>query len=115
MEQPFKAAFDVENIGGDRILHGLIRAILVLLDDLLNIAESGILLIGDAAHAMPILGGEGANSAILDAVEFAERIASRGLDEVEGFYERMCSEWETEVKKSEEKLASMHSDSKYSL
>jgi 2-polyprenyl-6-methoxyphenol hydroxylase-like FAD-dependent oxidoreductase len=85
------------------------------LDDLLTLAESGVLLIRDAAHAMPILGGEGANSAILDAVGFVECIASRGLDEVERFYERMCSEWETEVKESEEKLASMHSDSTYSL
>ena len=73
------------------------------------------MLIGDAAHATPILGGEGANSALADAVELAEWIASRGLEDVGGFYEKRYGEWELEVKGSEERLVEMHSVSRSSL
>jgi 2-polyprenyl-6-methoxyphenol hydroxylase-like FAD-dependent oxidoreductase len=83
LEHPFSDAFDVEYMRGDRILHWLMRDTLVPLDDLTRLAERRILLIGDAAHAMPILGGDGANATILDAVELAECIARQDLDGVE--------------------------------
>jgi monooxygenase len=76
LEQPFKDTFDVEKMRSDRILHWLMRDILVPLDDLEALADQGVLLIGDAPHATPILGGEGANSAIEDAIELAEWISS---------------------------------------
>jgi 2-polyprenyl-6-methoxyphenol hydroxylase-like FAD-dependent oxidoreductase len=72
LEQPFKDAFDGEKVSGDRILHWFMRDILVSLGDLKSLAEKGIIVIGDAAHAAPILGGEGANSAVADVVELAK-------------------------------------------
>ena len=47
----------------------------------------GVLLIGDAAHAQPILGGEGANQAIVDAMSLAEYIAAHGVGGLEKWYE----------------------------
>ena len=115
LEDPIKDAFDADKMRGDRILHWLMRDILVPSDDLKSFAERGIVLIGDAAHATPILGGGGANSALADAVELAEWIASRGLEDVGGFYEKRYGEWELEVKESEERLVEMHSVSRSSL
>ena len=115
LEQPFKDAFDVQKMRGDRILHWLMREILLPLEELKNLAEKGFLLIGDAAHATPILGGEGANSAIADAVQLAEWMSSRGVEGLGGFYAKRYAEWQREVKESEEKLVAIHSVSKYSL
>jgi len=114
LEQPFKDAFDEEKMRGDRILHWLMRDILVPLGDLKSLAEKGVIAIGDAAHATPILGGEGANSAIADAVGLAEWILSQGVEEVSGFYDNIYGEWESEVKESEERLMLMNSFSRRS-
>jgi 2-polyprenyl-6-methoxyphenol hydroxylase-like FAD-dependent oxidoreductase len=115
LEDPIKDAFDGDKMRGDRILHWLMRDILVPSDDLKSFAKRGIVLIGDAAHATSILSGGGANSALADAVELAEWIASRGLEDVGGFYEKRYGEWELEVKGSEERLVEMHSVSRSSL
>jgi 2-polyprenyl-6-methoxyphenol hydroxylase-like FAD-dependent oxidoreductase len=115
LKQPFEDAFDEKKMRGDRILHWLMRDILLPLDDLTRLSTTGILLIGDAAHALPILGGEGANAAILDAIELADCIANKGVDCVGGFYKARYFEWESEVRKGEERLATMHSLSRYSL
>jgi 2-polyprenyl-6-methoxyphenol hydroxylase-like FAD-dependent oxidoreductase len=112
LEEPFQDALDGEKMRGDRILHWLMRDILVPLDDLKSLAKSGVLLVGDAAHATPILGGQGANSAIADAVELAEWISSRGLEETGAFYEKRYAEWELEMEESAKRLAEMHSVSR---
>jgi 2-polyprenyl-6-methoxyphenol hydroxylase-like FAD-dependent oxidoreductase len=114
LEQPFKDAFDGEKIRGDRILHWLMRDILVPLGDLKSLAEKGVIVIGDAAHATPILGGQGANSAIADAVELAEWILSQGFEDISGFYDNIYGEWGSAVKESEERLMLMNSFSRRS-
>ena len=88
--------------------------------------ETGIIMIGDSAHPMPILGGDGANHTIKDAVEVAESSASSlpaqpvwiGSDSstragfikqgVKEFYEKCLSRWERGIMDSEENIASMH-------
>jgi 2-polyprenyl-6-methoxyphenol hydroxylase-like FAD-dependent oxidoreductase len=115
LEQPFKDTFDVKKLRGDRILHWLMRDILLPVDDLESLAEKGILLIGHATHATPTLGGEGANSVITDAADLAEWISSHGVDGVRGFCEKMLEGWERKMKKSEENLKVMHSVSRSSL
>ncbi|KAE9381675.1 FAD/NAD(P)-binding domain-containing protein [Stipitochalara longipes BDJ] len=115
LEQPFDAAFDGEKMKRDRILHWLMRNILLPLGGLKNLAERGILLMGDVAHATPILGGQGTHSTIADAVELAEWISSRGVEKLGEFHENRYAEWGLEVKESEERLAGMHSGSKHSL
>ncbi|PMD25117.1 FAD/NAD(P)-binding domain-containing protein [Hyaloscypha hepaticicola] len=92
-EQPFKDAFDVEKMRRDRILHWLMTDILVPLGDLKILAEKGVIAIGDAVHATPILGGEGANSAIADAVELAKWILSQVVDDISGFYDNIYGVW----------------------
>lgn len=115
LEQPFKDAFDVEKMRRDRILHWLMRVILVPLGDLKTLAEKGVIAIGDAVHATPILGGEGANSAIADAVELAKWILNQVVDDISGFYDNIYGVWGGEVKESEERLKLMHSFSRYSF
>jgi len=114
LEGPVKEAFDGEKMKGDRILHWL-RDILVPLDELVALAEKSIVLLGDAAHALPILGGEGANVAIMDGVKFADYIENEGLESLDEFYRQRYSEWENQVKEGEQRLAEMHSLSKGSL
>jgi hypothetical protein len=54
LEQPFQDAFDGDQMRGDRMLHWLMRDIVLPLDDLTNVAKKGNILMGDAAHATPI-------------------------------------------------------------
>ena len=72
-------------------------------------------LIGDSAHAMPILGGEGANVAIWDAVDLVRFITDEGAKGVEEFYDGRFSEWEAEVRRSEERLGKMHARKRSTL
>lgn len=105
----------MEKMRRDRILHWLMTDILVPLGDLKILAEKGVIAIGDAVHATPILGGEGANSAIADAVELAKWILSQVVDDISGFYDNIYGVWGSEVKESEERLKLMHSFSRYSF
>ncbi|KUJ22483.1 FAD/NAD(P)-binding domain-containing protein [Mollisia scopiformis] len=108
LEQPFRDAFDGEKLKKDRILHWLMRSCLAPLDELIQFSRIGVVFLGDSAHTMPILGGEGANFAIQDAVELAEYIAEKGIEGVEDFYRKRYGEWENEVKGSKERLHEMH-------
>lgn len=108
LEQPFKDAFDGKKIKDDRILHWLMRTSLIPLKDLLKWSKKGVVFLGDSAHAMPILGGEGANLAIENAVILAECIAKKGVRGVDNFYEDRYSSWEDGVKVSQERLREMH-------
>jgi len=92
----------------ERILHWLMRDIVVPLEDLLRLAEGGMVLVGDSAHAMPILGGEGANFAVINAVGLADAIKERGIEGVKDYYSRKHGEWEQSVVQIERRLADMH-------
>ena len=115
MQQPFAELFDSSKVRKDRVLHWLMRTILVRLSDLQHLARMGIGMIGDAAHGMPILGGEGANYAIQDGVELAEWIARNGGEYLEGFYmkktellEERYERWMDAIEHSERNLVWMH-------
>ncbi|PNS17876.1 hypothetical protein CAC42_5 [Sphaceloma murrayae] len=79
LERPFSDVFDPEQLKQDRKLSWLMRTTDVPLVDLNTAAARGVFFIGDAVHAQPILGGEGANEAITDGVELARLIAENGL------------------------------------
>jgi 2-polyprenyl-6-methoxyphenol hydroxylase-like FAD-dependent oxidoreductase len=112
LDQPFKEVFDAEKLKRERVLHWLMRTVLVSLQDLQRFAERGMFFMGDAVHAEPILGGEGANNAITDGLELAECIATSGVDGIPAWYNRRYPIWESSVRKSEEAIARMHSSQK---
>lgn len=117
IDQPFCDAFDVEQIRTERLLHWLMRTILVPEADLLRLLKHGIVMIGDSAHATPILGGRGANFAISDAVELAEVIGESGNEKepIEIYYRDHWQTWSTEQEASKQRIVEMHSTSKTSL
>lgn len=107
----FADIFNAERLKGERILHWLMRSSLVPLDDLQTAAKTGVVFIGDAVHAEPILGGEGANRAIEDAVSLSEWI--EGKKDVKYWYQDARYEtWEGSVKEAERRIGEAHAGEK---
>ena len=110
--QAFMEAFDPEKVREDRVLHWLMRSIMGSKQDIQGIVDRGVLLVGDAIHAMPILGGEGGNTAMKDGVDLAEHIANHGLQGVWAFSAGRYDVWNQGVEQSEQRLAEMHAPPK---
>ncbi len=80
------------------------------------LVRNEVAVIGDSIHATPILGGDGANSAILDAENLAKGIAwarSGGNNKQKQFsslefYDDYLGRWTQEVADSEKSIAEMH-------
>ena len=107
--QAYKEMFDVAKVRQDRVLHWLMRSTLGTEQDIKYLADRGVLLVGDAAHAMPILGGEGGNNAMKDGVDLAEYIATHGQQGIETFSSARYDRWRKGVEESEQRLVEMHS------
>ena len=104
----FAEIFDIEKVRQDRILHWLMRTSLGSKKDIHMLTEQGIFLIGDSVHAMPILGGEGANFAMKDAVELASLLVTRGGDILTTVMSSKFDRWKQGVEDSERRIAEMH-------
>ena len=104
----FADIFDSEKIRQDRVLHWLMRSTMVPVEDIQNLADRGVWLIGDAAHAMPILGGEGANRAITDAICLSEHLSNASTSDKNEFLEKRHREWRRAISESEKRLSEMH-------
>ena len=133
----FTSAFSPNMVRQYRVLHWLMRTILPSRADLSSLASQGILIIGDAVHATPILGGNGANAAIRDAVELAaainisgmmtsphgnpggtDKVSNQGVPlsgtdpdwktMIERFYDDSYERWKNELEMSGEVIAEMH-------
>ncbi len=72
-------------------------------------------MIGDAVHAMPILGGEGGNLAIQDGMELAEWIATNGTNRLEDFIRTRYERWKDDIEKGVQSLQNLHKDERSSL
>jgi 2-polyprenyl-6-methoxyphenol hydroxylase-like FAD-dependent oxidoreductase len=59
LEEPFRTVFDAETVRKDRLLNWLMRSLHMDVGQLREAAKGGVVLLGDAVHAEPILGGEG--------------------------------------------------------
>ena len=104
----FGDIFHPQKVREDRVLNWLMRSLLVPLEKLQELADQGILLIGDAAHAMPILGSEGASWAINDAFDLTYHLARDTFRQLWSYYEHIYPEWEQAVSDSERRLFEMH-------
>ena len=77
LDQLFEEVFDQEKLKTDRILHWLMRTTSIGVEEFHALACNGIFFMGDAAHAQPILGGQGANNAIKDGIHLAFNLSLR--------------------------------------
>ena len=64
---------------------------------------------------MPILGGEGANTAMKDGVDLAQHIIRHGTRSLQAFTNTRYEEWKKGVEDSETRLIDMHGAAKASL
>jgi 2-polyprenyl-6-methoxyphenol hydroxylase-like FAD-dependent oxidoreductase len=60
---------------------------------------------GDAVHAEPIIGGEGANAAIRDGVSLADCISTNGTEGIPAWYDAQYPGWEASIRNSEKAIA----------
>lgn len=111
--EPFKTIFDKESVEDDRLLHWLMRSVMVSQDDIEKALRMHGVMIGDCLHATPILGSLGANLAIRDSLELATCIAGEGdlHENLKRFYAERYSSWARSVKDGEQRLAKMHESS----
>jgi 2-polyprenyl-6-methoxyphenol hydroxylase-like FAD-dependent oxidoreductase len=114
LNAPFNDLFDPKQVRDDRLLHWLMRTLVLEKRDIANLASQGIVLIGDAAHATPILGGDGAQTAILDAIALGEAISSEGVEGAAKFAQQRAESgaWIDAVESSKKAIASMHGGEK---
>ncbi|KAH8199003.1 hypothetical protein TruAng_006832 [Truncatella angustata] len=93
LEMPFREIFDADKVEDDRTLHWLMRCLAPEPKEAQHLSEHGVLLIGDAVHATPILGGEGAQIAIQDGLDLAEYISTNGVDDLWHFAQSKYNTW----------------------
>jgi 2-polyprenyl-6-methoxyphenol hydroxylase-like FAD-dependent oxidoreductase len=115
LPQPFKEVFDAQKLKMERVLHWLMRSVLVSRGELDVFAKKGVFFMGDSVHAEPILGGEGANNAITDGLELAECFSSRGVEAIPSWYDARYPSWEAGISRSETAIAEMHGSHKSAL
>ena len=108
LAQPFKDVFDEQKLKNERVLHWLMRNVLVNSSDLKALGENNVYFIGDAVHAEAVLGGEGANRAIQDGIELAQYIAINGTANLSTWYDSRFPIWKHGLTRSERAIAQMH-------
>ena len=107
--------FDPVKVRQDRVLHWLMRSAIPQHSDTAGLAEKGVLMVGDAVHAMPIIGGEGGNLAIRDGMELADWIVANKTSRMEEFMSTRYQQWKDNVEKGVQTLQNMHKDERPSL
>ena len=115
LQQPFNVVFEAAKVRRDRVLHWLMRTSLGGPAEVDRLVKQGVLLVGDAVHAMPILGGKGANNAMKDGVDLAQHILNHGKEGLQTFVDARYDMWKKGVEDSEKRLAEMHVQAKASL
>ena len=86
LHDAFEFMCDPETMMKDRMLNWLMRTLLVERSVLDQARQSGVVLLGGAVHAEPILGGPGANEAIEDGIRLAEVLVQGGGKSPVDFY-----------------------------
>ncbi|MCJ1242082.1 hypothetical protein MMC14_010089 [Varicellaria rhodocarpa] len=115
LNAPFAQIFKPDKVRNDRVLHWLMRDVMPDASEAQRLADHGVILIGDAVHAAPILGGEGANFAIKDGIALADHIAKEGVRGIGSFSPSRYEMWKQAIMDSEERIAKMHGPTKPNL
>ncbi len=110
LPNPFAEIFNATTLRKERILHWWMRKNLVSLNELEHLAQKGIVLMGDAAHAEQILGGGGANAAIEDGTSLAEWIAHKKTSDLRGWHTTRYPAWQRGQEKSKSCIAAIHGE-----
>lgn len=106
---PFATIFDSEAMKKDRLLNWLMRSLPINTTNLTKHAQEGIVLIGDAVHAEPILGpGLGANESIEDALALAEVLDAGKEVKLQTLYDRRGQAWQRGIEEAERRIAEVH-------
>jgi 2-polyprenyl-6-methoxyphenol hydroxylase-like FAD-dependent oxidoreductase len=108
LENPWKEVFNADKMKNHRILSWLMRSFCLDLSETRKLSENGLFLLGEAMHAEPILGGQGANEALRDSVLLAEVIGEKGVEGVKEWIEKKHEEWRRGVEESEKTLRQLH-------
>lgn len=108
LSQPFTEIFNAEHLRKERILHWLMRGVLVSKQDLQSLGDTGPWFVGDAAHAEPIIGGGGANEALEDGVSLAAWIAEHGTKDISSWYDARYADWREGQDTSRTCIARIH-------
>jgi 2-polyprenyl-6-methoxyphenol hydroxylase-like FAD-dependent oxidoreductase len=108
LKKPFDSVFRADQMKNDRLLNWLMRSVAVYSAELDRVAEQGIILLGDSIHGGPILGGDGANVAIEDAVELAKCLETSNSVDMTEFYSTRTQRWTKYLRESGDRLADMH-------
>lgn len=109
LEDDFAQVFDPTSAREARLLHWLMRKSLMDRVDLDELAANGTILIGDAAHALPIIGGNGANEALLDSIQLANLLSGEVSQVAKSFYDSRYPAWTAASRRSEDILYETHS------
>ena len=111
LQPPFIGTFNPTRIQskGDDLKHWLLRRVTLNLADAKRLSESGVVLMGDAAHASPVvLGGQDANLTITDAVVLSEIVATQHPQHPIAFFHQRHDRWNHSAESFKRSLATMH-------
>lgn len=107
LEQPYKETFSEQKVREDRVLSWLMRSANIDYSTLQDVPGS-VFFLGDSLHAEPILGGEGANAAITDALELAEHIVANSGRESGAWYKNRMPLWQQSLQKRKQAIEAIH-------
>ncbi|QDS76138.1 hypothetical protein FKW77_007053 [Venturia effusa] len=111
LDQPYADVFDVDTLKENKtLISWLMRTVSPPIDELKELGKKGVLFAGDAVHAHPIIGGNGANEAITDGIDLAEVLSEKVVssETLNSFYEKKGLSWDQHVSDSEENIEKMH-------
>lgn len=110
LEEPYRTIFDTAEMRKGRMLNWLMRSMQCEPLVLEQACKRRVILMGEAAHAEPILGGNGANEAIEDGMALAMVLADK--EELVQYYKMRSEDWTAGYSASEQRISEMHSGSR---
>ncbi len=117
---PFNLLIEKKEMEDDTLYNWIMRSVRIPLKSLSALATKRIVLIGDAAHAMPIYKGTSGNQALVDSLELASLLClaksdgsqqSTDLPDTQlalAFYGKAYKRWQDATLATESKLRTLH-------